>query len=71
MNGTVVPMKRKISAVILLFFLLVVPFLNWRLGAILWMSAWLVYIFQNLLSGKEWKFGENPGESSENDNEEK
>ena len=47
-------MKRKISAAILLVILIGVPFLNWRLGAVLWMCAWLVFIFQNLLSRQNW-----------------
>jgi hypothetical protein len=47
-------MARKIGAIIILFLLLVVPFLNWRIGAILWMSAWLTYIFQGLAKG--WAF---------------
>jgi membrane protein implicated in regulation of membrane protease activity len=48
-------MKRKILAAVLLALLLVVPFLNWQLGAVLWMSVWLVYIFQNLLTRRNWK----------------
>jgi len=51
-------MKKKIMAGILLVLLIVVPFLDWRLGAVLWMSAWLVFIFQKLLSRKEWNLGE-------------
>ena len=49
---------RKILAVILLTLLLVLPFINWRLGAVLWMCAWLTYIFQNLFARNKWKFGE-------------
>ncbi len=41
-------MLRKIGAWIILFLLLVVPFINWRLGAVLWMCAWLVFICQGL-----------------------
>ena len=53
---------RKIFAVILLVLLLVVPFFNWKLGAIFWMSAWIVYIFQNMFSRQSWKFRENDEE---------
>ena len=56
---------RKILAVILLFLLIVVPFVNWRLGAVLWMSAWLVFIFQNLFQKKEWKIEEEDGKDDE------
>jgi hypothetical protein len=49
---------RKFFAVILLVLLLGLPFIDWRLGAVLWMSVWLVFIFQNLYSKKHWKFGE-------------
>lgn len=50
---------RKISAAIILIFLIGVPFLDWKLGAVLWMCAWLVFIFQKLYSGQNWKLGEN------------
>ncbi|MBW2467560.1 MAG: hypothetical protein JRF02_09695 [Deltaproteobacteria bacterium] len=56
---------RKISAVFLLVILLGVPFLDWRLGAVLWMCAWLVFIFRNLYSGHPWKFGENADQDDE------
>ena len=49
---------RKILAVILLSLLLVLPFINWRLGAVLWMCAWLTYILQNLFTRNKWKLGE-------------
>ena len=52
MTGT----ARKISAVILLVLLVAVPFINWKLGAILWMCAWLVFIFQNIFSRNDWRF---------------
>ena len=45
-------MARKIGAWIILILLLVVPFFNWRLGAVLWMCAWLVYIIQGLSKGR-------------------
>lgn len=51
-------MKRKIFAGILLVLLIVVPFINWQLGAVLWMCAWLVYIFQNLFSRRSWTLGD-------------
>ena len=60
---------RKILAVILLFLLIVVPFVNWRLGAVLWMSAWLVFIFQNLFQKKEWKIEEEDGKDDEGESE--
>ena len=40
--------KRRILAAILLVILIGVPFLDWKLGAVLWMCAWLVFILQNL-----------------------
>lgn len=51
--------KRRIFAAILLVALIVVPFLDWKLGAVLWMSAWLVFIFQNLYSGHTRRLSEN------------
>lgn len=67
---------RKIFAVILLVLLLVVPFINWKLGAVFWMSAWIVYIFQNMFSRQNWRVleeddeGEKPeGWSEEEDDE--
>ena len=49
---------KRVMAAILLITLIVVPFINWRLGAVLWMCAWLVFIFQNLYSGRGWKLTE-------------
>jgi membrane protein implicated in regulation of membrane protease activity len=60
-------MKRKILAAVLLALLLGVPFLNWQLGAVLWMSVWLVYIFQNLLTRRNWKIDDK--EKKDRDNE--
>ena len=51
--------KRRIFAAILLVLLIGVPFWDWKLGAVLWMSAWLVFIFQNLYSGQTRKLDEN------------
>ena len=45
---------RKVAAGILLGLLLFVPFFNWRLGALMWMCAWLVFILQKLFSRDEW-----------------
>jgi hypothetical protein len=56
---------RKIFAVILLVLLLVVPFFNWKLGAMFWMSAWMVYIFQNMFSRRNWKLMEEDDEVEE------
>jgi len=50
---------RRVSAAILLLILICVPFWDWKLGAVLWMSAWLVFIFQNLYSGHTRKWGGN------------
>lgn len=51
-------MKKRIMAGVLLVLLIVIPFLDWRLGAFMWMSAWLVFIFQKIFSRKDWNFGE-------------
>ena len=69
-----IKVKKRIFAGILLFLLIVVPFLDWRLGAVMWMSAWLVFIFQKLFDRRGWKLGEEeeddqPG-SDENHNQE-
>ncbi len=48
---------RKIFAAILLVLLIVLPFIDWKLGAVMWICAWLVFIFQNLL-GQHGKSGE-------------
>ena len=45
-------MFRRIGALILLIALLVVPFINWRLGAWLWLCAGLVHVFQGLFRGR-------------------
>lgn len=45
-------MLRKISAATLLILLLVVPFLNWRLGALLWLCSWIIFLSQQLFKGK-------------------
>ena len=60
-------MKRKILAGILLTLLIVVPFINWQLGAVLWMCAWLVFIFQNIFSRRSWKLGDTQNEDDETD----
>lgn len=61
-------MKRRIGAGILLFLLLVVPFLDWRLGAVMWMSAWLVFILQKIFDRGSWKIGEDDDSSGGDDN---
>jgi hypothetical protein len=48
---------RKFFAVILLLLLIGVPFIDWRLGAVMWMCAWLVFIFQNIFSRQSWNLG--------------
>jgi len=40
---------RKVLAAIILILLVGLPFIDWKLGALLWICAWLVFIFQNLL----------------------
>jgi len=55
---------RKFFAVILLILLIGVPFINWKLGAVFWMCAWLIFIFQNLFSRHSWKL---PHEDEEGD----
>ena len=59
--------KRRILAAILLVILIGVPFLDWKLGAVLWMCAWLVFILQNLYSGRTRNFAENKDEEDEQD----
>jgi len=56
---------RKLFAVILLVLLLGVPFINWKLGALLWMCAWLTYIFQNMFSRTKWKLPEEDDEGQD------
>jgi hypothetical protein len=55
---------RKIFAIILLVLLIGLPFIDWKLGALLWMCAWLIFIFQNLFPRHKWKFGneDEPGD---------
>jgi len=59
--------KRRIFAAILLVILIGVPFWDWKSGAVLWMCAWFVFIFQNIYSGHNRKPGENnkPGSEQE------
>jgi hypothetical protein len=62
--------KRKFFAVILLILLIVVPFINWQLGAVMWMCAWLVFIFQNLLSRQTWNLGDKEEEEEDDEDDE-
>ena len=62
-------MKKKIIAGILLGLLLIVPFLDWRMGAVLWMSAWLTFIFQKLFSRKDWNLDGKRTQGSEDDSD--
>jgi len=57
--------KRKICSLILLVLLIGVPFWDWKLGAVLWMCAWLVFIFQNIFAKHEWKLGDNEEQDEE------
>ena len=59
---------KRIAAAILLAFLLIIPFIDWRLGAVMWMSAWLVFILQKLFSRQEWRLGD--GEENKADDHE-
>lgn len=43
---------------VLLVLLIGVPFWDWKLGAVLWMCAWFVFIFQNIFPKHEWKLGD-------------
>ena len=61
-------MKKRIVAGTLLVLLIVVPFLDWRIGAVLWMSAWLVFILQKLSSREEWHLGEDGDDGPDEDN---
>ena len=56
---------RKIFAAILLVLLIGVPFLDWKLGAVLWMCAWLVFIFQNLFPPHNLRPGSENNEEDE------
>jgi uncharacterized MAPEG superfamily protein len=71
MAATAPFMKRKFAAAVLLLLLIGVPFLNWRLGAVLWMCAWLIFILQNLFARRNWHLGneEEEEENSENNKE--
>jgi hypothetical protein len=60
-------MKKRIVAGTLLVLLIVVPFLDWRIGAVLWMSAWLVFILQKLFSREDWNLDENGDDESDED----
>ncbi len=62
---------RKLFAVILLILLIIVPFIDWRLGAVMWMCVWLVFIFQNLLSRQTWNIGNKEEEDNDDDKEDK
>jgi len=63
--------SRKIFALILLVVLIVVPFIDWKLGAVLWMCAWLIFIFQNLFPKHNWKFEEEENNGDDSWEEEK
>jgi hypothetical protein len=57
--------KRRIFAIILLILLIGVPFWNWKIGSVLWMCAWLIFIFQNIFPKHHWKLGENEEQDDE------
>lgn len=41
--------KKAITWIILVV-LVVTPFVNWRLGAVIWLCAWIIYVVQISLS---------------------
>ena len=61
---------RRIAAGVLLLLLIVVPFIDWRLGAVMWMSAWLVFILEKLFSRREWHLGEDDESNDQEDRKE-
>jgi hypothetical protein len=67
-NNMITDKTRKLFAVILLSLLIIVPFIDWRLGAVMWMCAWLVFLFQKLFSRQDWNIGD---KADEYDDEEK
>lgn len=44
---------RRVYAIIVLFLLLVVPFLNWRVGAVLWLIAWSAFLLKGLFAKRD------------------
>jgi hypothetical protein len=38
------------------------PFLNWRLGALLWLCAWVIFLGQQLFKGKPLRDDPDPEE---------
>lgn len=48
-------MIRRIAAAILLLVLLAAPFLNWRLGLLLWLCAWIMFIVAKLFDRRSWR----------------
>ncbi len=59
-------MIRRAAAAILLLLLLVVPFLNWRLGLVLWLGAWIMFILNKLFDRQNWNLGR-PGDTNDTD----
>ena len=60
---------KKVLAIIVLFLLLVVPFLNWRAGAVLWLMAWALFVLQGLFVSRnpEGSFEEKGEEEKKTD----
>lgn len=44
---------KKLVAWALLLILVVVPFINWRVGAVVWLCAWITYVLQMAVSGMQ------------------
>jgi hypothetical protein len=57
-------MIRRIAAAILLLVLLVVPFINWQVGLLLWLCAWIMFIVGKLFDRRSWKLG-GPGDDDD------
>jgi len=60
------PVMKKVLAIIVLILLLVVPFFNWRAGALLWLIAWSVFLLQGLYAGRPVEDGK-PGKGEEDE----
>ncbi|MBU0675587.1 MAG: hypothetical protein KJ950_13175 [Proteobacteria bacterium] len=46
---------RRISAAFILLMLLVFPFFNWRLGMVIWLCAWIMFLVAKIFDRREWK----------------
>ena len=62
-------MFRKIAAGIILALLLIIPFINWRMGAVFWLCAMIIFVMQGLFNRKNWNLGV-PEDDNQEDSEE-